>query len=1114
MSDRLLPDPMQSEIILTEHSIIDQWIQMELANHFGIACNITFMTLTSFIQNISNVIEPNNSFVNHFSHSIMYWKFMEILSHKQIVKNFPIIEKYLYNDINQKKIGQFSEQLAKLFTQYLIYRPDWLHSWQSNKTINHLDDDTHQIWQSKIWRIFLENIRCSQHESNSNISPLQRCINFFKTTQKVNCDLPNRIFICGITSISPIHWKILKLLSYHIDIYLWFINSCYHNLIDVFVQSSRSVTQQKKQSYNNNVLCSSSSVSVCCSSCNNYPNVNHPLLNSWGNVVCNFLSLFSQLKNKIELKSFVIPKKDSLLHIVQKDILEFHSHTTNEKLQYNTAVLKNNKRYILELEDQSITCHVCHSIQREVEVLHDNLLSMMVNESSLSPGDILVMAPDIHCYVSAIQITFNNTQGRHLPFNITIDKYKNNKHPIISSFLNILNIPYSRFTSEEIFSFLKVSSIASRFNLRKEEIKLLFQWIISSGVRWGLDDITMHNFNLPITSQNTWNFGLTRMLLGYAIKNQHDTCWEGIFPHEDMINGENTNIIGQLGEFLKILKKWRDRFSYSYTLLEWRSYFKELFDDFFLCDHLDSEDNKVLLFLKNCCRNILESGIQAEYLQVISITALRDKLCYKLNKDAAVYRFVPNVINFCDITSNFCIPCKIVCFLGMNDNTFPRNTVSPDFNLMVKNPRKNDKNIYEQDCYAFLLAFLLAQQRVYISFIGRSIYDNTMNYPSVLIDELFEYIALNFYLKDHKHMALDINIKYIRQHLYHWYNPFPFSPENFNPDNTRQSFAEEWLPKININKNNSLLIYPNFNTPLSYCSVKTIDFQDLYNFYRHPVRMWFQKRLNVRFDQNILQLSNYEPFSVDALNHYELNIKLIDYLIHNKNANELYHSIHASGVLPYGPFGELYWIKQQKKMIILANQIKKYYCVEKHNLNISLKFDTVTLVGQLTAIQKDGLIRWKPQYLSMKDILLLWLEHITFCSIGGKGDSRLFGMNDIWHFPNLSELYAKNLLSTLILGYCTGLNTPLLLLYRAGGAWINHVFDWNTRMILLDSSYQQDARCKLIQVWKGSKYSLFRESCDPYLSKLIPFDLNEEDVNKITKVAKRYFFDAMKNRVI
>ncbi|WP_284150758.1 exodeoxyribonuclease V subunit gamma [Blochmannia endosymbiont of Camponotus sp. C-003] len=1116
MSDQSLPDPMQSEIILTEHSIMDQWIQIEIANHFGIACNIKFMTLMSFIQYISNKIEPNNSITNNFSCSSIYWKFMKILSQTQILNQCPIIDKYLHDDANQQKIGQFSEQLSNLFIQYLIYRPDWLNSWESNEIINDLDD-THQSWQSKIWRIFIENIECDHQKlNNNNIHPLQRCINFLKNTQNIICNhLPSRIFIFGITSIPPIYWNILKLLSYHIDIYLWFINPCCHNLIYIPNQDQDTITQQEKQLINQTTASSHSSsfVTAHLFKRNNHDNINHPLLNSWGNVARNTLSLFTQLQDKIELTSFIVPKQNSLLHIIQKNILEFQNHTKNKKKQSNTTTFKNNERHLLTLEDQSITCHVCHSIQREVEVLHDNLLSMMTDDPSLSPGDIIVMAYDIHYYKSAIHSIFDNIQDRHLPFNIATNSYKKNTHPIVSTFIKILNITHSRFTSEEILSFLTITPIASRFNMNKEEVKLLHQWTIESGIRWGLDDITMYNFNLPIINQNTWNFGLNRMLLGYAIKHQHNT-WEKFLPYDDITIRDHSNVIGQLGEFLKTLKKWRDRFSHSYPLIEWRSYFKEIIDDFFYCDHLDSDNKKVLLFLKNCYEDVLESGIQAEYNQTISITVLRDKLCQKLTQNIIIPRFIPNVINFCNINPIFCIPYKIVCFLGMNDDKFPRNKITPDFNLMVKNPRKNDDNIYEKDCYSFLMALLLAQERIYISFIGHSMYDIAMNYPSVLVNELFEYIALNFYSKEHENIDININIKHIRQRLCQWHHPFPFSPDNFNSSNNQQSFAKEWLSTININNNHSPLIYPNFNTPLSYHATKTIMFQDLYNFYRHPVRTWFQNRLNVYFDQNTLKLSNDEPFSVDRLNRYKLNIKLIDYLIHNKNIDELYRNVRASGILPYGVFGKLYWTKQQKKMTILANQIKTFHCIEKHSLNISLIFDTTKLIGQLISVQENGLIRWQPRHLSMKDVLLLWIEHIIYCAIGGKGSSRLFGTSNTWHFPNLSRLHAKKLLFTLISDYCSGINTPVLLLHHAGGAWMNHIFDWNTRTISSNPHCQQEARQKLIQIWKGTKYSLFRESHDPYFRKLISFDLSEDTISKITETAEHYFFNAMKYRII
>ena len=42
-------------------------------------------------------------------------------------------------------------------------------------------------------------------------------------------------------------------------------------------------------------------------------------------------------------------------------------------------------------------------------------------------------------------------------------------------------------------------------------------WVEESGIRWGLNLSTGEEFDLPQTAQNTWQFGIQRMLLGYAM---------------------------------------------------------------------------------------------------------------------------------------------------------------------------------------------------------------------------------------------------------------------------------------------------------------------------------------------------------------------------------------------------------------------------------------------------------------------------------------------------------------------------------------------------------------------------------------------------------------------
>ena len=46
-------------------------------------------------------------------------------------------------------------------------------------------------------------------------------------------------------------------------------------------------------------------------------------------------------------------------------------------------------------DDNSIQIHSCHSLTRQLEVLHDKLLDLFAADKSLKPQDVVVMLPDV-----------------------------------------------------------------------------------------------------------------------------------------------------------------------------------------------------------------------------------------------------------------------------------------------------------------------------------------------------------------------------------------------------------------------------------------------------------------------------------------------------------------------------------------------------------------------------------------------------------------------------------------------------------------------------------------------------------------------------------------------
>jgi len=74
-----LADPLAAEQVLVQSPGMAQWLQMELANSFGIAANIDFPLPASFIWNMFVKVLPDIPEESAFTKASMSWKLMHRL---------------------------------------------------------------------------------------------------------------------------------------------------------------------------------------------------------------------------------------------------------------------------------------------------------------------------------------------------------------------------------------------------------------------------------------------------------------------------------------------------------------------------------------------------------------------------------------------------------------------------------------------------------------------------------------------------------------------------------------------------------------------------------------------------------------------------------------------------------------------------------------------------------------------------------------------------------------------------------------------------------------------------------------------------------------------------
>ena len=151
-------------------------------------------------------------------------------------------------------------------------------------------------------------------------------------------------------------------------------------------------------------------------------------------------------------------------------------------------------------------------------------------------------------------------------------------------------------------------------------------------------------------------------------------------------------------------------------------------------------------------------------------------------------------VTFAAMASLRNLPYRFVCAIGLNDGAFPSTQRPGEFDLMARDPRRGDRQRRIDERNVFLDLLLAARERLYLSYTGRSVRDNSPLPPSVLVAELLDYCAAAI---DEAPFSPD-SLQAARQRLTVEHPLQPFSLDYFEPDADprRRSFNDEYCEAL------------------------------------------------------------------------------------------------------------------------------------------------------------------------------------------------------------------------------------------------------------------------------------------------------------------------------
>jgi len=119
-------------------------------------------------------------------------------------------------------------------------------------------------------------------------------------------------------------------------------------------------------------------------------------------------------------------------------------------------------------------------------------------------------------------------------------------------FLKICSLKDSRLALGQVMDLLQAPVIRDKFDIKAGEQEILHTVLRRAGVMWGKDPDHRMEVAGKGYRENTWQFGLERLFMGYAMAESSRTLVAGILPC-DAFEGLDAELLGKLTCFVHTL---------------------------------------------------------------------------------------------------------------------------------------------------------------------------------------------------------------------------------------------------------------------------------------------------------------------------------------------------------------------------------------------------------------------------------------------------------------------------------------------------------------------------------------------------------------------------------
>lgn len=991
-----LPDPFADELVIVPAKGVERWLSQRLshilgrgAGQDGVCAGISFRNPHSLIAEITGTADDDP-----WHPDVLVWPLLDVIDNscdadwcKPLATHLGHFEAGEEKELRMGRRYAVTRRLAGLFASYARQRPQLLIDWESHIAGDIASD---LAWQPHLWRALLDRVDADP--------PHVRHAKIIATLQESPTDLPERISLFGHTRLPSTEIELLDALSTHHDLHLWLPHPSdilWQSLADVHGQIPRRDDTSHRE-------------------------VRHPLLATLGR---DLRELQRGLPADPQTDDYLgaHDRPDTLLGWLQSDI---------------TADARRPGGRTLRPGDRSVQVHSCHGPARQIDVLREVLLGLLDDDETLEPRDILVMCPDIETYAPLIVAGFglgDMIKGVHPAHKLRVrlaDRSLVQTNPLLGVASQLLALASGRATSSEVLNLAQAAPVRARFGFTDDNLEDIARWVRQANIRWGFDRNHRKPYGVDFI-QNTWRFGIDRVLAGVAMSDDSHAWIDTTLPLDD-VGSNRVELAGQLAEYVDRLQHVVESLTGLKPLREWLT---ALEDGIQLLARVDDDDAWQTSQLQREFGDVLTgAGPRAgTTMRLPDIRALLDR---HLAGRPTRANFRTGTLTVCTMVPMRSVPHRVVCLVGLDDGVFPRLGVVDGDDVLARHPMTGERDIRSEDRQLLLDAISAATEKLVITYTGANEYSGQQRPPAVPLAELLD--ALDLTSED------KVRDTIVVRHPLQPFDTRNVIPGELIPD-IPFSFDETVLNAARASSGDRAEKPPFISGSLPPPPPDDVVLADLAAFFRDPVK-GFYRALDFTLPWEVDGVEDAMPVDINALEEWTVGDRMLDDMLHDMEPAEAREAEWRRGTLPPGRLG---WRKATEicqQATLLADAARGYRGAKAQAVDVDIDLGGRRLTGTVSPVFGDRLVSVTYSKLDGRHFLQSWIPLLALLAQDPGRDwaAVCIGRERKGTTPRQETLRrpavpAVELLADLVAMYDAGRRAPLPLPVKTSYAWADAI---------------------------------------------------------------------------